>query len=287
MRILTCITALLAASFIAFTRPAAAQQPVPVVFVHGFKSSGGTWEAAATRLQGQLAIQPHRPSLRWQDGYATPANQLQALHPSLPGNTILVGHSNGGIVSREWSRSHPAAAIITAATPHTGAPIARNASLFVGYNLEIFGRTADIRDAWGLVEHSWTWILWEIADVVDNAVQIGYDSIFFLSGTLGVDLAMPVWQEMRSGSSFLSNMKSDANKGREASAIPTRVGLVDRARNFYWGGIFRAVAPDYADGISVAMHIGADLLDYWGTYLYVRGPEYFDNYHRAETLWNL
>ena len=42
--------------------PTAAAQTVPVVFVHGFKSSGGTWEAAAARLQSQLAIQPYRPT---------------------------------------------------------------------------------------------------------------------------------------------------------------------------------------------------------------------------------
>ena len=286
MRIPTRVAALLVLALAALGRSAGAQDRVPLVFVHGFKSSGDTWQQAETRVLG-LAAQPYRPSMRWQDGYATQANQLQSLLPSLPGSTILVGHSNGGIVSRQWSRARPTAAIITTGTPHTGAPIARNASLFVGYNLDVFGRSADISYAWGLVEHQWTWILWEVAGIIDNAVQIGYDSIFFLGGTLGVDAALPVWQEMRPGSAFLVDLNSDANKAREASAIPTRVGMVNQARNFYWGGIFRAVWPDEADAISVGMHIGADVLDYWATYLYLRGPEDFDNYYRAQSLWNL
>jgi pimeloyl-ACP methyl ester carboxylesterase len=281
------LAASLTICLVALVSPAAAQQTVPVVFVHGFKSSGGTWEAAAARLQSQLAIQPYRPTSRWQDGYSTQANQLHSLLPSLPSSTVLVGHSNGGIVSRQLSRSRSSAAIITTSTPHTGAPIARNASLFVGYNLGIFDRTSDISNAWGYLENPWTWILWEIADVVDNAVQIGYDSVFYLGATLGVDIALPVWQEMRPGSSFLLDLNSDSNKAREASSIPTRVGIINQAKNFYAGGLFRAVVPEYADSISIALNVGADVLDYWATYLYVRGPEDFDNYQRAETLWNL
>jgi pimeloyl-ACP methyl ester carboxylesterase len=264
-----------------------AAQKTPVVFVHGFLSNGSTWDSASSRLQSQLAIQPYRPTLTWQDRYDDQAPQLQSALSSVPPSVIAVGHSNGGIVSRQWSRLRPVSGIVTMSTPHVGAPVARNAPLFVAYNFQVFGKMQDITNAWGAFEHPFTWVLWELKDTLEGSVQIGYDSILMLSGSLGIDTSLPVWDQMKPASSYLLDLNSSTNKAREAANIPTRVAMVNQAKNFYLGGVFRAVFPDIADGIGNGMHIGASLLDYYAMYLYTRGVEDFDNYERAEALWSL
>ena len=113
--------------------PCVATAQTPVVFVHGLKSSGGTWRDAADRLSSRFAIQPYRPDLSWSRPYDEQADELQRLNSNLPSSTIAVGHSNGGIVAREWSRRHSVGGIVTIGTPHIGAPLIGNLPAFFGY----------------------------------------------------------------------------------------------------------------------------------------------------------
>src|SRR5262245_31858296 len=76
-------------------------QDRPVVFVHGFGSSGETWSGAAGRLQSTLAIQPATPSLNATALYETQADDLQWQAGGFGADTIAVGHSNGGLIARQ------------------------------------------------------------------------------------------------------------------------------------------------------------------------------------------
>src|SRR5262249_16176880 len=117
----------------AVVSPASAQER-PIVFVHGFGSSGDTWAGAPLRLQTNLAIQTATPSLSASSLYEQQANELQWQAGGFGSDIIAVGHSNGGLVARQWSRQHPVSGILTVGTPHGGAPLVRNLGSYAGFN---------------------------------------------------------------------------------------------------------------------------------------------------------
>ena len=89
-------------------------QDRPTVFVHGLRGDPGSWQPAADRLRGALEISTYVPALPWADHFETQAGDLQRQLGSLPTNALAIGHSNGGIVSRQWSMQHPLGGIVTA-----------------------------------------------------------------------------------------------------------------------------------------------------------------------------
>ncbi len=119
------VGALLVAAVLASAGLAAGQER-PTVFVHGLMSSPDTWAGAADRLSGQLAIEPHVPGVSWNASYEQQANELQAGLWWLPASTIGIGHSNGGVAVRQWSRHRPLGGIVTLGSPNQGAPIVGN-----------------------------------------------------------------------------------------------------------------------------------------------------------------
>jgi pimeloyl-ACP methyl ester carboxylesterase len=82
---------------------ASAQDRV-TVFVHGLGSGTGTWSDAVGRLTPQLAIAPRQTDLDWRTFYARFKGQafLDAVFAKLRDDVVTVGHSNGGIVARQW-----------------------------------------------------------------------------------------------------------------------------------------------------------------------------------------
>ncbi|MBP6715583.1 MAG: hypothetical protein KA205_01870, partial [Acidobacteria bacterium] len=104
--------------------PAAAlAQNTPVVFVHGLNSDASTWQQAADHFGRSLAITPYLPDLSWSARYEEQSSDLQQRFQNLPSSTIAVAHSNGGLVSRDWNRSHQLSGLVTVGTPHAGAPL--------------------------------------------------------------------------------------------------------------------------------------------------------------------
>ena len=101
-------------------RPFAQEQPV--VFIHGVASGPETWAETADRLQSQLEISAHRAEVSWWNSLESQSGEMQNRFGGLPNSTIAVGHSLGGLVAREWSRSHELDGLITIGTPNRGAP---------------------------------------------------------------------------------------------------------------------------------------------------------------------
>ena len=90
---------------VALSAPSVASaEDQPAVFIHGLGSDSHTWDQAVSRLTPFLAIQPYQVDLDWRAFYETQAAQVQQQVGSA-GNVIAVGHSNGGVIARQWSRS--------------------------------------------------------------------------------------------------------------------------------------------------------------------------------------
>lgn len=113
----------------------------PLVMQHGFMSDGRTWERMSSWLGRDVSTSGiYRISVPWDWKYEDQAGILQRSLGKwkVPSGAILIGHSNGGMVSRYLAR-HPRAsndytvpaaniaAVITVGTPHSGAPLARHA----------------------------------------------------------------------------------------------------------------------------------------------------------------
>lgn len=240
-------------------------QDRPVVFIHGLKSDEGTWTNAAKRLEARVAIDARRPSLDWTLTYESQANQIQeSALGSLPGTTIAVGHSNGGLVARQWSRLHPLAGIITVGTPHQGVPLVTNFWSYIHFNDALYYAIGDVFSAFSDPSYccDWVWIIGKIGEAVARAASLADAAFFRTSLATGLNVAAPVFAQMDPVSStFLAGINSGPNSEREMAELPARVGIASIAHNFYWGGPIRAAWPDEGDRYAAYRDLGEIALD--------------------------
>ena len=201
MRLVT----VLALSACVATKPSVvAAQDRPVVFVHGFGSSGDTWQAAAARLQSSLAIRAETPSLSSTALYETQAIELQKRLVGLGADLVEVGHSNGGLVARQWSRQRPVSGILTVGTPHGGAPIIRNFYTYAGLSNGLVWSMNNVFRLFGQGCCNWQWILSAYSNIWGLATDLAASSIPQIAAAIALNTALPVSPEMTPGSSFLS-----------------------------------------------------------------------------------
>ena len=248
--------------------PVAFAQDQPVVMLHGLGSNSSGWLETASRLGDRVAMAPRLPELEWRKTYQDQAAALAARPEmsGLPGSTVLVGHSNGGIVARQWSRSHEVGGLVTLGTPHKGAPLMPHFFQWATYHQAtpsllngILRTFSDWTD--------WTWVFWYVQNALNYLSDFSIWSVFSLGTTLGLDLALPVSSQMHPYSLFLNDLNASGNISREINNIPGRVGIVSIAHNFYWAGPARAVVPEYADEVATALYGAAFGLLYWGGYI--------------------
>lgn len=241
-------------------------QERPVVFLHGLQSSPEAWAPASDRLRQRTMIAPHRPSLAWRESYARQAQGLGALSALSGTTTVAIGHSNGGIVAREWSRNRPLSGIITVGTPHAGAPLVTNftqwssfagaTSSYVGAVMSAFSRPSQT-----------SWVMSPVQAMLEWAIGYGRMAVLDVAAATSIGIIHPVTADMRPGSAYLSSLNSSANLGREASAVPRRAGIVSVANNYYWAGPARAAAPEAADAIATGLYGTIAGLDFWAAWI--------------------
>ncbi|MEO5820478.1 MAG: hypothetical protein ABIT71_08215 [Vicinamibacteraceae bacterium] len=264
-------------------RPVAAQDR-PVVLNHGLASTGDTWIDAGVRLSTQLAVQVHRPTTDWKRPYEEQASQLQSMYGGLNATTVALGHSNGGVVAREWSKARPLGGIVTLSSPHGGAPLSNNFFNWLELNLNGFGIVSGLSSSFGNpTEGSW-WILGVIRGALEIADGSARDGILGLS-RLGVDAAMPVFQQMRTTSPYVRALNASDNLAREASTVPNRIGIINVVSDSGSGGIFRAIAPELAPGINRAIWVASTTLDVWALTIAATGDT--RDMERASWMWSL
>jgi len=263
---------------------AAAAQDVPTVFIHGLKGDAGSWRNTADRLAQQVRITAQVPTLDWRDWYENQARSLQSGFAGLPTSTIAVGHSNGGIVAREWSKWRPLRSIVTLGTPHEGALLAERALSVISLNQQLFGSVNFLVSVLGGAPNEFTWMWPFLAAQVGGVSGIASSSVVELVATLGVATGVPVLGQMAPGSAFLSQLNSPPNLTREANAVAQRVGLVFVARDYWRAGIAVATAPEYQDYVAQTTQVAIVMFDAAAAYLRANYPPWNST---AQTLLNV
>jgi pimeloyl-ACP methyl ester carboxylesterase len=262
-------------------------QDRPVVFLHGLFSSGDTWAGAAQRLSAQLAIAPHVPTTDEGAPYAVQAAQVQNAVGGLDGSVIAIGHSNGGIVARQWSQAHGVSGIITVGTPHFGAPILPNFASYANFGIGLLDAVFAFINEFNADCCTWRWILSQVIEQVLGATGLFDLSLGKVFLNLGLNIAHPVVPEMFPGSSYLNGLNASWNLGREAAEIGSRVGIVSVAHNFYHGGPVRAAFPEHADAFAVVRDIAQYALYGYGGYVLATAPlEDFHASHLAHRMFD-
>ncbi len=220
------------------------------VFLHGLNSDAGQWEATATRLATQLAVRPVRPGLDWRLLYETQAANLErAWGATLTPDLVAVGHSNGGVVARQWTRNRQVGGLVTLGSPNQGAPIVNHLFEWLRFLDDILVRISNVNAVYAhLVDHNvWWWLPAQWLPRFAAGVDVWSTANKGLL-SLGVDARLPVMPEMRVDSAFMTNLNSASNLNREAMEIPQRAAIISAAKDFDHGGPFRLIAPgNYED----------------------------------------
>jgi hypothetical protein len=216
------------------------------VFIHGLASDAGTWTGAAGRLSQQLAIRPLQASLNWGAFYEAQAAEIeQKVGVSIAGNAVAIGHSNGGVVARQWGRNRGLGAVVTLGSPNQGAPIVDHLYEWFAFLDDLIVRITNVnliftnrvnREAWWWVPLEWV--------VHHNLGMHARATAGFGLIALGFDARLPVLSEMRAGGGYMLNLNSADNRGREAAAVPARSAIVNVAAEFDKGGPMRLLQPD-------------------------------------------
>jgi len=246
----------------------AAGQARPTVFIHGFAAEALDWAATADRLKARVAIAPHMPKVSWKEKFDSQGRQVESQLSSLATNSIAVGHSNGGVVAREWARLRQLGGIVTIGTPHRGVPLLTNLPGWAAFTGSTRGLVNEVFTAfWDTTD--WTSIL----AIVESALLVTSDyslwSLTNLISVLGVTTVTPVMPQMTPNSAYLTTLNGSSNLSKEASRAPKRVGIVSVASNFYLAGPARAIAPDQADEIATTMYAASSTLLFWGNYILI------------------
>lgn len=250
----------------------AVAQDVPVVFLHGLMSSADAWRDTAPRVARDLHITEHRISTDWRDWFERQAAQIHGAFGHLPAETIAVGHSNGGIVAREWSKRRSLRGIVTMGTPHHGALLAERGLDLVGLHYELFDLVNGIAGILTDPKSTFSWLLPWLTTHLNFTAWLAQATTGELLATLGLGYGLPVLGQMRPGSAFLQHLNSSGNLSREASAVQTRVGMVFVAREFWRGGVAVGLAPQYQNHVAESLQIAATMLDAAAAYVYHNYP---------------
>ncbi len=246
------------------TTPAAGQD-TPVVFVHGFASSQQTWQAAATRLAATLRIQPHGADLPWDQTIETQAAVLNGAKGGLPASTIAVGHSQGGVVSRQWSRSKPLFGILTLGTPHTGSLLSQRALDVIGFNYTLYN-VVGLATSFGKGTE-FEWIYTALRAAYTTTLQLSWGTAVGLGTTTAVMNYVPVAPQLAPGSAYLLGLNGPGNLSRESSAIRRRVGLTFAADQYWRAGLAVGLAPSQREWAWAAMVTLPPTFEYAAAYV--------------------
>lgn len=258
-------------------------QDKPTVFVHGFNSDGTWFSSMIPPLQAALRIAPHNPDVQWPQQYPSQAANLQSyLQSTGLDSTIIVAHSNGGVVTRRYL-TDPSAAysrvakVLTVGSPFAGAPLAANAySGDLSYWLSsVFNSIIEPMwyFAWDpYVPTSITWLSNLVSalgglfgDVEDLMGLLGFGTAEILSATIGFSPA--VLPQMMPGSVELNQMFLGSALAAEAQRAPVRYSLATEheARGMPFALV--GMNAGLVEGIQVGIYaIAWELYDHYSTH---------------------
>ncbi|MCC6317298.1 MAG: hypothetical protein IT361_06345 [Gemmatimonadaceae bacterium] len=281
------------------SRTADAQQRIGLI--HGFNSSGSTWQLTEQRLVQEFGsrIQVYRPNLPDNSTYEAQGVVLAYNTAGWPNGGIFVGHSNGGIASRMASRYSPAThrGIVTVGTPHGGAPLFGNAGAVAGLvmstGVELAHPISHFNTILGGADNQTT-LVW--IEALTYTGVLAQATAFVVDGFLGL-MSGELRTQMAPGSAFNANLNHDTTLTREATEMPQgRHGIMSVVPQIggYLCGLWMSQT-----GCAYVQYALADLYEatYWH-YLLYRNPgnlamEYqahffaFEWLYGTMALWNL
>jgi pimeloyl-ACP methyl ester carboxylesterase len=267
----------------------AAAEDVPVVFLHGFRSDASGWVQTAERLHVRASIDPRVPTVDWTRTFVDQARDLwrRPEFAPLSNGSVVIGHSNGGLVARESTRQRPLGGVVTLGSPHHGVPLLPQFGQWATFSSATTSLVGSVVNAFSRPSN-WSWVFTYVVGSLNWARDFNVWSVVYLGGVLGLDRAVPVTADMNPYSPFLQEINSSSNLNREARDLGGRVGIVSIAHDFYFAGPARVVAPDQADGIATALYSTAYGLMFWGNYvLSSADPLDFDATSQGLELINL
>ena len=182
-----------------------------LVLQHGLWSSPSTWDRMYPWLADDFRLGTVLiPQLQWADHLADQATQLENDVPSygLPAATILIGHSQGGLISRSAAQyfsgtSTPMKGVITLDSPQQGAPLA-----VTGVSAAAAGvgeLASALFDDLGCTPQTINQTFCFIATLA------GYTDGFWLTWG-GLYSAIPALQDLVPGSSYLQSLNAQTEK---------------------------------------------------------------------------
>jgi pimeloyl-ACP methyl ester carboxylesterase len=267
----------------------AAAQATPVVLVHGFRSDSSTWLATADSLTLSGNYTPYaNNTITWTDYLATQASTLVTYLNGLGlgGREIILGHSQGGLVSRLATRTDTVAGVLTIGSPHQGAPIVDAYPSIVAYLGDI---DVDFYIAWDNLQDE---VGCDPDPDVDPICAYVPDALYYLSpattlvmgaltvGELYANTSFHDLADLSPGSGIIASLQDSAS----LEHVLTRYSIVVDD-NDEGAGPFR-LTEDF-----VAADRDAGDLSTWGLYLSLDGlgietyddPDTDDNYanHQA------
>jgi pimeloyl-ACP methyl ester carboxylesterase len=231
----------------------AVAQDTPVVFVHGIFSNGDEWRRTSARLANVLKIEPHVVDLTSTAVFEQQTAALDGAKRGLPASTIAVGHSQGGLISRQWNRTKPLKGILTMGTPHSGSQLTMRSLDLINFHYYMYNLVG-LMSAWGTgTQYAWIYAL--IQAYLHNTQVLSWSAAIGLGSTVAVVNTVPVAAQLVPNSAFLAALNSPGNLAREASAVSYRAGLVYTADQYWRAGVAVGLAPDqreWAWGVLVA-----------------------------------
>ncbi len=262
--------ALLIAALI-LTSSASAQRPVRLV--HGLGDAASIWAQGESNLNFTFGsqVQVAKPQLSGLASIGQQASHLSSFVP-LSGNlAISIGHSAGGVVSRELDRTYgDLYGVITVGTPHTGAPVASNETQAVSsFTLYIAQLLLPVNIYWGYYgDHM------AMAAAID-AVVLTSAATAYLS-ELRPAITSAAATDLRVGSGVLGTLNSPSNLSREATVMGNRrvslLGWMPGASQFCAGSSW-----NFVDTCLFTMDAVGD--GYYGLW------QYYSNYFDPNDPW--
>ncbi len=244
--------------------PAGAQD-VPVVFIHGIFANGETWRATSQRLASVVQIQPLVAELPSTTVLETQTATLDGQMRALPANTIAVGHSQGGLIARQWSRSRPLKGILTLGTPHRGSQLVGRGLDVMHFNYMVYN-LAGLAGAHG-AGTEFAWIAANIAAHLAQTQLLSWSVAASITSSIAVGAVVPVAPQLAPGSVFLGSLNTGSNLARESNAVPKRVGLVYTARDYWRAGAAVGLSPDNREWAWWVMQAMPPVFEYVAAYL--------------------
>lgn len=208
-----------------------------VLFQHGFASGGGTWWRMDEWVRCEFQTNEHiRPSLNWVTSIPDQRERLRDHLPVYGNGTVLVGHSNGGLVARslaQWAQVNAPGrvrGVVTLDTPNRGAIVAMNVQV-----LEHIAGTLVFGSEWPVLDLVAWHPVWE-DDMPSSPFLIrtnGFDETFT---RVGIQTHMPKrWSLARIAHSAISECTPESSCGERAAKERVQE-VYDRHRHYarFW-----------------------------------------------------